>query len=298
MKARTLRYCTLGSTLVSLAVIALSCYDYAGRQDVQQEDAESVSDTTERRETPVNEGNHDVCPSDMVEVEGDFCPAVVQECLKWLDPDNKGANGPARCAEFRQTKCLSRARVHMHFCIDKYEWPNRAGVLPQVKMSYYDAERACSTVGKRLCDADEFTLSCEGPDMKPYPYGDGYHRDSSACNIDRPAIDPFKHPIDPVTGKVNRSIDSGERPLEEVDQREPAGSHPECVSPYGAYDMVGNADEWVYNPRGNRHKGPWYSGLKGGHWVNGARNRCRPMTEAHGPDFSFYVTSTRCCASI
>src|SRR5271157_2729346 len=36
-------------------------------------------------------------------------------------------------------------------CIDKYEYPNQAGVVPQVNVSYQDAENFCEKQGKRLC---------------------------------------------------------------------------------------------------------------------------------------------------
>lgn len=240
----------------------------------------------------VSTGNADSaepsCPGDMVEVSGDYCPRVEQTCLRWLDPDNPGVNGPVQCAEFGPSKCLSDKLVAKRFCIDRYEWPNRVGELPAVQMSWLELRDACSAAGKRLCAGSEFTFACEGPSIKPYPYG--YQRDASACNIDKKWIDPFttvlKRKPDGSTERV-----PAEKPLAEVDQREKIGSHPQCVSDFGAYDLTGNADEWVVNESGK----PYESGLKGGHWATGARNRCRPMTDAHNPPFKFYVTGGRCC---
>ncbi len=60
--------------------------------------------------------------------------------------------------------------------------------------------------------------------------------------------------------------------------------------------MTGNVDEWVFNTHGNAHHEPWISGLMGGHWVYGVRNRCRAITESHEPAFTFYVTGARCCS--
>jgi formylglycine-generating enzyme required for sulfatase activity len=146
-------------------------------------------------------------------------------------------------------------------------------------MSWLEAKYSCASVGKRLCTDDEFTFACEGPQMKPYPYGDGYKRDSSACNIDRrPWIDPW----------VN--------PFEVVDRRTASGAFERCHSDFGVYDIVGNVDEWVYNTRGRTDRAPWVSGLMGGHWVAGIRNRCRAITDSHEPTFVFYVTGARCCA--
>ncbi len=228
-------------------------------------------------------GNRSNCPDDMVEVQGEFCPSALEECLRWLDKDHTNRLGtvdPNMCAEFRYpTTCLSTKRVSMHFCVDRYEWPNRKGEIPDTRMSWVQAKGACESVGKRLCADDEWTFACEGPDMKPYPYGDGYHRDSDACNADHTRwIDPFTHPF------------------EELDHRAASGAYENCHSDWGVYDIVGNADEWVFNTKGNPRHQPWVSGLMGGHWVHGVRNRCRAITDSHEPQFSFYVTGARCCS--
>src|SRR5215469_12774359 len=60
------------------------------------------------------------CPSDMIEVEGNYCPVVKKKCLRWLDknqsPSANQGEGPLRCAEFQYpTKCLSKKRIHEHF---------------------------------------------------------------------------------------------------------------------------------------------------------------------------------------
>ena len=39
--------------------------------------------------------------------------------------------------------------------------------------------------------------------------------------------------------------DTREAELLRLWQADPIGSHPACVSPYGAYDMSGNVKEWV-----------------------------------------------------
>ena len=70
----------------------------------------------------------------------------------------------------------------------------------------------------------------------------------------------------------------------------PAGSFPECQSPFGVYDMTGNIDEWTMSSYGGRK-----SILKGGYW-GPVRTRCRPSTRAHGEDHAFYQQGVRCCA--
>ncbi len=222
------------------------------------------------------------CPNDMVEVEGDYCPLVNQKCLHWLDSETK-----LQCAEFERTQAAANCALkpqHKRFCIDRYEWPNRSGALPRYMASYTEAQMACEGVGKRLCSDTEWTLACEGPEQRPYPYGDGYVRDDTACNIDKPYIWPRPERIfDPRTQ---------DEELARLDQREPSGSRAACVSPYGAHDMVGNVDEWVKNE--SQFGKPFRSGLKGGYW-GPVRTRCRPMTTAHEESFRYYQIGFRCC---
>jgi len=237
-----------------------------------------------------------VCPSNMVEINGDYCVDEEQICL--FNVDNKGNRLPGpgdpgmACGEYKKpTRCLS-GKIHMHFCMDKYEWPNIESGRPQDWMTYFDAKRAVASVGKRLCTAKEWTLAAEGPDMHPLPYGDGYHRDSSACNFDNhnPGIDVF----------------DSKRPNDEASQRlrellVPSGSKPRCISDFGVYDMAGNIDEWVVNEGGttciNKTTGNCISGLKGGH-IWHVRNASRPMTTAHGEGFGWYETGSRACLSL
>jgi len=217
------------------------------------------------------------CPAGMVEVRGDYCPFVEQRCLRWLDPETK-----MRCAEFAPTSECRVRTLHKHFCIDRYEYPNLLGAQPTVMVTWYQARDACSAEGKRLCGEQEWTLACEGSERLPYPYG--YARDPGACNIDRP------HPnLDERSLADPRTRDAE---MARLDQRDPSGTHASCVSPFGAYDMSGNVDEWVVNENGR----PYKSGLKGGYWGQ-VRDRCRPMTIAHDEGFAFYQIGFRCCAN-
>jgi sulfatase modifying factor 1 len=224
----------------------------------------------------------EACRLGMVEVEGEYCPLVEQRCLRWLDPQTK-----LQCAEFEKGvqagSCILKTK-HQHFCIDRYEWPNRAAALPAYMASFVDAKQACQSVGKRLCADTEWTLACEGPQRQPYPYGNGFERDDRACNIDKPYVWPRPERIfDPKTQDDE---------LARLDQREPSGARASCVSPYGVHDMVGNVDEWVVNVSQFGH--PHVSGLKGGYW-GPVRTRCRPMTTAHDESFRYYQIGFRCC---
>lgn len=217
------------------------------------------------------------CGKDMVEVEGDYCPYVYQRCLRWIDPKTK-----LQCAEFApSSKCLMPTQKK-HFCIDKYEWPNKAGEKPVFMASWVEAKDACAAVGKRLCADTEWTLACEGPAHLPYPYG--LKRDPAVCNIDKP------YPMPRPDLVYNPETQADE--LARLDQREPSGARTSCTSPFGVRDMAGNVDEWVVNETQNGK--PYKSGLKGGYW-GPVRTRCRPMTTGHEETFRYYQIGFRCC---
>ncbi len=218
------------------------------------------------------------CPAGTVEVEGDYCPQLDQPCTKWIDPEGVF---PRRCAEFAPSTQCKVATVKKHFCIDRYEFPNKQGEKPVVMKSWNEAAAACKADGKRLCKDSEWTLACEGQERLPYPYGT--KRDANACNIDKP------HPAQDERALANPATRDAE--VARLWQGEASGSRAACVSPYGVYDMTGNVDEWVINESGH----PFKSGSKGGYW-GPVRDRCRPMTTVHGEDFQFYQLGFRCCS--
>lgn len=215
------------------------------------------------------------CPDDMAEVKGAFCTELEQRCLK--------KRKPWQCAAFEKPSRCKGERKPMHYCIDRYEYPNQKGETPEVMQSWDDAKAKCEAQHKRLCTDSEWTLACEGPDELPFPYG--YARDPARC------------PIDKKSPKVNESLLFNPRTQDaevaRLDQREPSGSRPQCVSAYGVFDLTGNVDEWVVNERGRPHQ----SALKGGNWGE-YRNACRPTTRGHDEGFRYYQTGFRCCRDI
>jgi len=175
----------------------------------------------------------------------------------------------------------------MRFCVDRYEWPNEKGELPALLVSWVDAKKRCEAIGKRLCTEDEFNFACEGEEMLPYTYG--FERDPQKCNIDRPYRKRERK-----LSKFDRCMKDPacKAELEKLDQRLPAGSLPACVSPFGAYDLNGNINEWVFRPK---EKPPNRSGLKGG-WWGPVRGRCRPTVGFHKEEDYGYEEGFRCCA--
>ena len=227
---------------------------------------------------------HDAsCPEGMLRVSGSYCADVERQCLK------KERNKPNHidiCHKFaHKTKCRG-AEEKRDFCIDKYEYPNRAGAHPPWMVSWYDAQATCESKGKRLCYESEWVTACEGPGHTPFPYG--WDRDQSACNIDNTWVDPR------IKEMYSKSADISEPELERLDQSVASGAMERCVSGYGVSDMTGNFDEWVTSDQPPDDKSEW-AGLKGGAWGH-VRNACRPMTTSHPPEFTYYFISFRCCA--
>ncbi|RYE89028.1 MAG: hypothetical protein EOO75_12510 [Myxococcales bacterium] len=233
-----------------------------------------------------------VCLPGMLEVKGSYCTGLMQRCVKGGrtyvgKPDT--APMPYFCDEYQvgYAKCLGR-EVPKHFCMDDLEYPNVAGELPRVMVTWYEAKALCEGQGKRLCGDDEWTLACEGPERRPFAYG--WSRDATACNIDRPWIKPD----DGILASTNTEKIATE--IDRLSQRVGAGTMPGCVSPYGIHDLGGNVDEWTVNVTLGAK--PYRSMFKGGHWAKGARNRCRPTTEIHDESTAYYAEGFRCCADV
>ncbi|MBN1605100.1 MAG: SUMF1/EgtB/PvdO family nonheme iron enzyme [Polyangiaceae bacterium] len=210
------------------------------------------------------------CPADMVLVEGEYCTKVRQRCSHWLD-DRKLPY--ARCGRYEQpAECVAK-RERMRFCIDRYEQTLPGQALPVNYMSLTRASKLCSKLGRRICLEKEWTFACEGEAMQPYPYG--WSR-QPLCNQDHEDL-----------------YDPNAKPQVLRDLRESARAHPECVSPFGVVNMVGNVDEPVLSDVA-RYQAPFSNVLKGGWWLPG-RNRCRPATVGHDDHYRDVQIGARCC---
>ncbi len=104
------------------------------------------------------------------------------------------------------------ARPFFKMCIDKYEFPGKQGIVPQVNVSFKDAQKLCESQGKRLCTSQEWQWACSG--LEGFPYAYGWVFDKTACNIDSRILE--------ASGNRNR-----------------------CTSKFGVSDMTGNVFEWV-----------------------------------------------------
>ena len=243
------------------------------------------------------------CPDGMVLVQGNYCPNVEQTCLEVHEEYSRAQSrskakrdkgeeaekntASERCLRYEEPSvCRSKERTPLRFCVDRYEYPNQKGELPALLISWTEAKKSCEKLGKRLCTEAEFNFACEGEAMLPYTYG--FVRDANKCSIDKSYRKRNKR-LYMYDKCMQRPQCKAE--IERLDQRLPAGSMPECVSPFGVYDMNGNINEWVEIPK---KKYPNRSGLKGG-WWGPVRNRCRPTVGFHKEDDYGYEEGFRCC---
>lgn len=239
------------------------------------------------------------CRQGMVEVSGTYCSDVEHLCVEgWANLTSpyakypNGAKGIIYCQKYLpgHAVCVAPTKT-MRFCIDQYEHPNEKGELPTVLVSWKQAVKICESQGKRICQDDEWTLACEGPQRLPFGYG--WDRDENVCNIKRKIPLPNRQLFN------DPNSEAAKNELRRVDGRRPIGSDPGCVSPFGVHDMTGNVDEWcrdVTTKGASMTHEPYVSVFKGGHMMGNIRNRCRPATTSHEPDFYDFVQGFRCCA--
>ncbi|MHB8420407.1 MAG: protein kinase domain-containing protein [Myxococcales bacterium] len=149
------------------------------------------------------------------------------------------------------------------YCIDLYEYPNRAGAKPLVSVSYAGATAACEGEGKRLCSEEEWERACKGPDNLRFPYGQAFS--ARTCG------------------------GGGKGGLV------PAGTYTACKSGFGVFDMSGNAAEWTST---RFQSGASDRAVKGGSYQRpdydlrcSARQNRQPSSRAS--DLGF-----RCCADV
>lgn len=152
-----------------------------------------------------------------------------------------------------------------------------AGVEAARGVSWYQAKAACEAAGKRLCTQQEWMSACAGTliadgngngsvhdeitDAPAFGYGD-YHS-PGRCADSRKKDDP--------------------RPLA-------TGVHPECRTPSGLYDMVGNVKEWVGAT-------PDKAGVVGGSYFSGDAARCFFWRDDVAPDTTTdSALGFRCCS--
>ncbi len=220
-------------------------------------------------ESPTPIAIHADCPDGMALIEGEYCPQVIQRCLRWMDPPGKYHE--YRCAEYAKPATCRGKKEHRRFCIDRYERTEKGGDLPLNVQSWTDAKLACEGVGARVCLESEWNFACEGEEMRPYSYG--WARDAALCNADR----------------MDLLVPGNESKL--VDRRMPASSHPSCLSPFGVHGMAGNVAEWVSVDGFSDGR----LVVQKGNWWQPGKHACRDAQGGHDKFYKGTETGYRCC---
>lgn len=141
------------------------------------------------------------------------------------------------------------------------------GVLPTDLLSWYQASAACTNAGKHLCTVDEWAAACGDAAL---PWGDEPPAEA-VCALPAP---------------------DGTSAWAELQR---TGSLPECRSPAGVFDQIGNAWEWADPgttgddglPQAAKMGGAFYAGPGSGNCVVG------PFLD-HPPAFAGTIAA-RCC---
>jgi formylglycine-generating enzyme len=155
------------------------------------------------------------------------------------------------------------------YCIDVFEFPNRACELPIVWASPSAANAVCKLQGKRLCAQGEWQLACradpEGGKDRRYAYGDVL--DLDVCNTHR------SHRQRCVTSDAKSAWATCGT------DTEPSGAFPRCRSRFGVFDQHGNVAEAMVRKDVD---GKPVSQLKGSAWFYSeiAREPDRPIPES------------------
>ncbi|UPT74884.1 MAG: formylglycine-generating enzyme family protein [Elusimicrobiota bacterium] len=213
----------------------------------------------------------------MVEVAGKFCVDAYEASL----------------VEVRGADRVPWSPYHSPLSTSTYRAVSARGQVPQGYISGVQAQAACRNAGKRLCSKAEWLAACQGQERRSFPYGAAHK--PGACNEhskDPKHVSPLQrlHKGNP-TYDLKTMLDPRINQL--PDTVLPGGSKPECVSPAGAYDMVGNLHEWIAD---KTDKGLGI--FKGGYYNEADLNGpgCLYQTTRHDFAYADYSIGFRCCA--
>lgn len=138
------------------------------------------------------------------------------------------------------------------FCIDVFEFPNKACELPFVWTAPTQAKKVCELQGKRLCAQTEWNIACrgdpEGGDDQRYAYGNKVDIEICHTNL------RHRKPCNPHDAKSAFNTCTTDT--------EPSGSFPKCRSRFGVFDQHGNVAEVMMRREGEQ----LVTQLKGSAW--------------------------------
>jgi formylglycine-generating enzyme required for sulfatase activity len=139
-------------------------------------------------------------------------------------------------------------------CVDRYEFPGVPCEHPVTFATAREAVEICAAVGKRLCDAHEWEGACAGSVRSPeaeYAFGQERRVMTRLHNKNREIIWAYGREKDhskcATNSRKSKACTSGGW-KNCGSNTYPAGAFPACVSPFGVYDLHGNAAEHMNLP--------------------------------------------------
>jgi formylglycine-generating enzyme required for sulfatase activity len=139
-------------------------------------------------------------------------------------------------------------------CIDQFEFPNVPCEYPVIWVQASEAVRLCEALGKRICDTHEWEGACAGalrdPDVE-YAWGQRRLQMEYLHNQERPMVWAYGAQKNHALCATHSSKSPGcVAPTWQKcgSNTYPAGAFPQCVSPFGVYDLHGNAAEHMNLP--------------------------------------------------
>ncbi len=179
------------------------------------------------------------------------CRAALAE--RPLRPGDSQCGAPHMAAVYDRNRTdVDSARL----CIDQFEFPNIPCEYPVVHVSAREAAQLCEAEGKRLCDAHEWEGACAGSLDAPeqeYAWGKDRAAMRRLHNATRTrvwAYGPEKNHAVCATWSYKTAGCPGGGYESCGSNTFPAGAFPDCVSPFGVYDLHGNAAEHMSLPLG------------------------------------------------
>jgi hypothetical protein len=201
-------------------------------------------------------------------------------------------------------------------CIDRYEFPNLPCDYPVTWVTTGQAQKICKLLGKRLCDAHEWEGACAGKLLTPeqeYAFRGPRETQSALHNRDREITwaygDEKDHKKCATQSHRSKSCaTSGWRGC--GSNTYPAGAFPACRSPFGVYDLHGNAAEQMLLPLEERdlgsQGGTGVAEMKGSWFIfdhyeahkDDCRWRAPSWHDDEGMSHANYHLGFRCCKDL